>query len=737
MPAELEGGPRAAPFSLCAAGARSRLTRVASEVAQGAIVTRRYKAFISYSWADKAWGEWLHRTLETYRAPKGVADGRSLHPIFRDRDEEAAGRGIGAVIEEALDSSEFLIVLCSPNSAKSQWVNREIAYFKRRRDRDKILALIVGGEPGHATDDCFPRALTHKAGADLQPTDEPEDPPLAADARKEGDGKRRAKLKIAAAMLGVGLDDLVRRDERRRTARRRWAMSGMAAGMAALGGLSLYAFTQRDAAVVARNDALKARDDAEGLIELILTDLKSDLEGFGTLKSVTAIGNRAIGYYEGQDVKALTPDQLGRRARVLLMLGEADNKRGDLTAALARYETAAATTSEQLVRDPDNAQRIFDHAQSVFWVGYIAWQRGDHVKAKEQFTDYHRHATRLVEIDPQNDDWQAELEYAYSNLGTLAMDEGQAEEAEGWFRKSLAVSLNRLSRDEKDVDRVWAAGQSYAWLADSLHRQIELGLALEIRMQEVSLYEPFLDAQSKDMSLIRPSTVANYAIAQLAIARGNPSEAAVRAKEAMKIADTALFRDKDRTEFLESAVLARGIYSEANLHLNNYIEARKVLQEAVVIADRLASMEAGDPTRAGYVSAVPSLVLARIEAIVGNRFRATEIIDEAIDMLTARIGESADPVLLRTLGLAHAIRARMSVNGKADWLKVIELLDDNERQLTPEALALLAEARFHNHETEAAAQTTKSLFKSGYLHPDFIAFVQSESRLALATGQAE
>ncbi|MDZ7628812.1 MAG: TIR domain-containing protein [Parvularculaceae bacterium] len=415
----------------------------------------RYKAFISYSWADKASAEWVHRALETYRPPKTLgASGARLHPIFRDREEEAAGRGIGAAIEEALDVSEFLIVLCSPNSAKSQWVNREIGYFKRRRDPDKVLALIVGGEPGHATNDCFPRALTHKPGEDYQPTDEAEDPPLAADARKEGDGKRRAKLKLAAAMLGVGLDELVRRDERRRTMRRRWAMSGMAAGMAVLGGLSLYAFKQRDAAITARNDAVKARDDAEGIIELILTDLKSDLEGFGTLKSVTMIGNRAIGYYEGQDVKALTPDQLGRRARVLLMLGEADNKRGDLTAALARYETAAATTSEQLARDPDNAQRIFDHAQSVFWVGYIAWQRGDREKAKAQFTEYHRHATRLVEIDPANDDWQAELEYAYSNLGTLAMDEGEAADAEGWFRKSLEVSDKAIERrTANDIDR--------------------------------------------------------------------------------------------------------------------------------------------------------------------------------------------------------------------------------------------------------------------------------------------
>ena len=65
-------------------------------------MSRQYKAFISYSWADKEWAGWLHRTLETYRPPKGAGDGKTLHPIFKDREEEAAGGGIGAAFVFAL-----------------------------------------------------------------------------------------------------------------------------------------------------------------------------------------------------------------------------------------------------------------------------------------------------------------------------------------------------------------------------------------------------------------------------------------------------------------------------------------------------------------------------------------------------------------------------------------------------------------------------------------------------------
>ncbi|MBP6363627.1 MAG: toll/interleukin-1 receptor domain-containing protein [Novosphingobium sp.] len=116
----------------------------------------RYKAFVSYSWADATWGNWLQKAIETYRAPSALVGKEGalgpvparLHPLFKDREEEAAGASIGAAVETALAASEFLIVVCSPNSAKSKWVDCEVAWFKTHRDPAKVLALIVDGEPG-------------------------------------------------------------------------------------------------------------------------------------------------------------------------------------------------------------------------------------------------------------------------------------------------------------------------------------------------------------------------------------------------------------------------------------------------------------------------------------------------------------------------------------------------------------------------------------------------------------
>ena len=180
----------------------------------------RYKAFISYSHQDRAWAAWLHRALETYRAPQrlvgrttpmGVVPGR-ITPVFRDREELPTATNLGAVIQAALEASATLVVICSPAAARSRWVNEEILAYKRLGRADRILCLLVAGEPnasdapGSGLEECFPEALRFALDDDGALTDRREEP-VAADARPGGDGRTGAKLKLVAGILGVGLDE--------------------------------------------------------------------------------------------------------------------------------------------------------------------------------------------------------------------------------------------------------------------------------------------------------------------------------------------------------------------------------------------------------------------------------------------------------------------------------------------------------------------------------------------------
>ncbi|MDB6171596.1 MAG: repeat-containing protein [Chthoniobacteraceae bacterium] len=214
-----------------------------------------YWAFISYSSKDKAIAIRLHRTLETYSIPRSLVGrpGRDepvpkrLFPIFRDRDELPLSSNLGNAIEAALRRSRYLIVLCTPDAAKSKWVNEEIRYFKSLGREDRILAVIVRGEPNSsdhaetATLECFPLALRYRVGSNGQLTSQRTEP-VGGDLRRGGDGWRSVFLKAVAGITGLGYDAFAKRQAKRDFRRRvAWAFASM---LILLAGLFYWDFTR-------------------------------------------------------------------------------------------------------------------------------------------------------------------------------------------------------------------------------------------------------------------------------------------------------------------------------------------------------------------------------------------------------------------------------------------------------------------------------------------------------------
>lgn len=236
----------------------------------------RYAAFISYRHApeDRRWAMWLHRALETYRVPRRLQRSAGLPPrigrCFRDEEELPASADLSAEIDKALAASRFLIVVCSPRTPASEWVNQEVVRFREMGRHDRILALLIEGEPA----DSFPpglreirRAVTDAAGLSRAQVEKVE--PLAADVRptreqSRGHLGRMARLRLLACVLGVPFDDLRQREQERR-ARRLVAVSGaLAAVLLVVATLAAVAVGQRATAVEQRSraDANAARADA-------------------------------------------------------------------------------------------------------------------------------------------------------------------------------------------------------------------------------------------------------------------------------------------------------------------------------------------------------------------------------------------------------------------------------------------------------------------------------------------
>jgi hypothetical protein len=260
----------------------------------------KYWAFLSYSHSDRKWGDWLHKALETYRVPRrlvgkeardGIIPAR-LFPIFRDREELPVSADLGSNINQALRESRYLIVICSPRSAQSRWVGEEIKTYKKLGREDRILALIVDGEPNASDgkpgftpqEECFHEAMRYRWSDGSRPS-ETRSEPIAADAREGKDGKENAKLKLLAGLLAVNYDDLKRREQERRIRQLRAVLASTLALVSAFGVLSFYAWRQKQTAEQAQVRAeAEKRKTQTALDETRITLSRSDF--FQALRAI-------------------------------------------------------------------------------------------------------------------------------------------------------------------------------------------------------------------------------------------------------------------------------------------------------------------------------------------------------------------------------------------------------------------------------------------------------------------
>lgn len=171
---------------------------------------KQYYAFISYKREDEAWARWLAKKIENYNLPttlNGKELPKSLRPVFRDTDELSAGN-LPKQIYDALSISKNLIVICSPCSAQSEWVNKEIQDFISIKGgkTDNIFPFIIDGTPNSKVKDieCFPQTLRSLPGNEER---------LGGNINEQG-GRDAAVVKVISGMLGVSFDSLWHKYER-------------------------------------------------------------------------------------------------------------------------------------------------------------------------------------------------------------------------------------------------------------------------------------------------------------------------------------------------------------------------------------------------------------------------------------------------------------------------------------------------------------------------------------------
>ena len=441
----------------------------------------RYQAFISYAHKDEALAAWLHRALETYKLPKNliIKKGKGLKPIFRDAAELTAHHSLSEKIQEAVQSSRVLIVLCSPAAKQSHWVNEEIRLFRSLHGEGAILCVLAEGTP----ETSFPPALL-EGGRE----------PLAANLSGGGESFRLGVTQLAASMLGVGLDELIQRDNKRR--RNRFGiLSGASLAFAAvMGGMAWTAIDARDAAEVSRTEA-------EKMVEFMLTDLKQSLEPLSKLNILDDVGKRVSDYYQAIPLSDMDDDRLARQARARHLLGQVALDERKMEKAKTEIEAAYEATDEILRRNPDDTEAIFAHAQSAYWVGAMYYYENDNHAAMPHWRKYAALGETLYNKDTDNLNWIMERGWGANNIALLHNRLGEFEiaqsyylEAEGYFNIALEMAPGR-SDIVKELANVF---EGLAQMANAFHNKEK---SLQYRHKQIELYDVQLARHADDKSI--------------------------------------------------------------------------------------------------------------------------------------------------------------------------------------------------------------------------------------------
>ena len=223
-----------------------------------------YEAFISYRHLprDRAIAIRLQKALEGMHVPKEIQRAndapKHLGKLFRAEDELPTSSSLNDQIRVALKHSRFLVVVCSPQTSDSLWVLREVELFASFHGRDRILIALASGEPQES----FPFLLqSHLAQDESGQMQSVPDEPLAADFREDSRRSFRSEyLRIAAALMGCGYDDL-----RQRQRMRRMRLIATTASVVTAISLAFGAFSWHQQTLIAQNLQLAQANESESL----------------------------------------------------------------------------------------------------------------------------------------------------------------------------------------------------------------------------------------------------------------------------------------------------------------------------------------------------------------------------------------------------------------------------------------------------------------------------------------
>jgi len=558
----------------------------------------KYRVFLSYSHHDAGWERWLKAAIEGYSidndlvgrpTPVGPVP-KTLRPVFSGHDDYAFGDLVPEETSAALRDSQFLIVLCSPNAAKSRRVNEEIHRFRSKGGADRVIPVIVDGKPGDPVRECFPPALRFKLGPHRGLSHEGWEP-VAADTRPQGDGKRLARQKVVARLLGLGLDEIEQRTrlarKRQWHARYRTIAAVLALTVLCSGG---WAWARYE---LSGSDALL--DHALARATVLATEAADISDQLGVPRRVSVgMLQAAENLFHGlADLGGDTPRLRFRHASMLIKFARNYALLGNTELPSAR--AAEADRLMQRLAAEDTANLAWQHDLSVNYdeLGDVLRAQGRFAEALAKYSASRVIAERLA-ADPSYAGQQRDLALSYIKVGNIQVAQGALDEALVSYDLSLVIGERLAAADPGDVRWQYDLLVSHEKIGDVLRLQGELDAALARYRASSAIAERLVAADPGNGDWQRSLAASHIRIGDMLALQDKPDEALASYRASNAVVERLVASDDSNTAWQRDLRISHeriGFVLEAR---GNLAAALKEYRVGLAIGSRLAAADPGN-----------------------------------------------------------------------------------------------------------------------------------------------
>jgi tetratricopeptide (TPR) repeat protein len=630
-----------------------------------------YRAFLSYSHKDSRSARWIQKAIENYRLDKSLIGKTtrmgsipsSLRPIFRDRDDFIGGNTLTEATITALDASSALIVVCSPHSANSEYVNEEVRLYKFRHPQRPVVPVIIGGAPGRTGDnpkiesECYCPALRYaideSGGVTATPT-----AIIGIDLRPEADGRTKGLAKIVSGIIGIEPNQLIKRAEREQRQRLLNLVAGLTGLIIVLSGLTIWAELNRQEAIEQRKLAQMKQEEAEMNLNLarraadgLVFDVAQGLrhvEGLSSEASRRILTTARAAYEKIAESGSKDIILLRHRAAMLIEFGLTHLSQGDVETATDLFRQAKEFFEANLSADRSSMKFQGDLATSYYHLGSAQFAQGDLPASLAIMMESASLFQQLIPKEPENQEWSRRLSATLSKIGEIMLAEGRNEAALEVLQRSHDGMLRVLQSKPGDLAAKRDVAIALEKLSDVFAATGEGGKCQDMASQSLMLRKQLAAEEPENIQYLQDLAMAHYKLG-IAYQMLRDAKAWKEHNSALIIRQRLVHLDKDNAEYQNELAISYSKVGEVFFSMNRFEEALLAFEEQILIATQLRLLH---PTNVRWIQGLASAYGLRGQAHqkLGNRREAIRDFQGGLRLIKPLAASSTNELFKRFEG---------------------------------------------------------------------------------------